>query len=134
MAKTNINYMTYLKYLILSAIATLAPIQTTMTAVGVLIFADLILGITAAVKRGDSITSSALRRTISKILVYQIAIITGFICEKYLISDLIPMSKLIAGVIGMVEMKSLLEHGDELNGSPIFKTIIKKLGSDNDKP
>lgn len=126
--------MSYLKYLIISAIAVLAPIKTTMVAISILIFADLVLGLIAAYKRGDKITSAALRRTVSKILVYQTAIITGFICEKYLISDLIPMSKLIAGVVGMVEMKSLLEHADELNGSPIFKSLIKKLGSDNDKP
>lgn len=125
--------MPYIKYLIISAIAVLAPIQAVIIAIVVVVFMDLILGLLAAVKRGDKITSAGLRRTVSKILVYQIAIITGFVCEKYLINSLIPLSSLISGIIGMVEMKSLLEHADELNGSPIFKTLVKKLGSDNDK-
>jgi hypothetical protein len=92
--------MEYLKALALSILAVLAPIKTVMIVTGVLIFADLILGILAARKRGEPITSAALRRTVSKMIAYQVAIITGFLCEKYLIEDAIPVTKLIAGMIG----------------------------------
>jgi hypothetical protein len=125
--------MEYLKALALSILAVLAPIKTVMIVTGVLIFADLILGILAARKRGEPITSAALRRTVSKMIAYQVAIITGFLCEKYLIEDAIPVTKLIAGMIGVVEMKSILENSDTVNGDSVFGSIIKKLGSENDK-
>jgi hypothetical protein len=127
------NLPPFLKQLPLVLFAVLAPIHTMMAVVGFLIFADLVLGIWAAVKRGEAIQSSAMRRTVSKILVYQLAIISGFLCETYLIGGLIPISKLVAGVIGMVEMKSILENANGINGEPIFKSLIQKLGSDNDK-
>ena len=124
--------MNLLKYLALSAWALLIPIHAAMGAAGALILADMILGIWAAKKRGEKITSAAMRRTISKMLIYQSAVITGFICEKYLLSDFIPVSKLVAGAIGVVEMKSILENMDTINGGPIFAAIIKSLGSPND--
>jgi len=120
--------------LALNVLAILAPIQPVLIATGVLIFADLVLGLAAAWKRGEAITSAALRRTISKIVIYNIAVISGFIVEKYLMSDLIPATKLIAGVIGAVELKSILENADTINGAPIFLSIIKSLGSQNDQP
>jgi len=125
--------MTYFKSILISAFAVFAPIYAIMASVGFLIFADLILGIVAAKKRGEKIKSSAMRRTVSKILVYQLAIMTGFICETYLIGGLIPISKLVAAVIGSVEIKSIFENCDSINGEPILGKIIKKLGSDNDK-
>lgn len=122
----------HLKALVIAIVAIFAPIQALMATVGVLVIADTILGVMAARKRGEKITSSAMRRTVSKAVIYQVAIISGFLCEKYLSGDLIPITKIIGGVIGMVEMKSILENADEINGSPIFKTIIEKLGSKND--
>jgi hypothetical protein len=124
--------MSYLKALALSAIAILAPVHAIMIASGVLIVLDLILGLLAALKQGQLITSAALRRTLSKIITYQVAIITGFLVEKYLVSDLIPITKLVASVIGLVEMKSILENADIINGESIFGSVLKKLGSEND--
>lgn len=125
--------MSLFKALLVSMISVFAPIQSILITVGILIFTDLILGILAAKKRGERINSAAMRRTVSKMLIYQLAIITGFLCEIYLIGGLIPISKLVAGVIGMVEFKSILENSDTISGEPIFKKLIKRLGSDNDK-
>ena len=125
--------MELLKALLISSIAVLAPIHAVMIVVGILIGADLILGIAASLKSGEKIHSAAMRRTVSKILIYQLAVITGFLCETYLMGGLLPISKLVAGVIGLVEMKSILENCDIINGEPIFKSVLKKLGSDNDK-
>lgn len=124
--------MSYLKASIISIIAVLAPIKAIMITVGIMIAADMVLGILASRKRKEKISSAALRRTVSKAIVYQIAILTGFLCETYLIGELVPITKILASVIGLVEMKSILENADEINGSPIFKSIIKTLGSKND--
>lgn len=125
--------MSFLKSFLLSMLSVFAPIQAILCAVVFLIFVDLITGIVAAKKRGETIKSSAMRRTVSKILIYELAIMAGFICETYLIGGMIPISKLVAGVIGMVEIKSIFENCDVINGEPILKKLIEKLGSDNDK-
>lgn len=124
------------EFLVKSCIAVgaiLAPIKMVMITVGVLIVADLVTGIWAAHKRGEKINSAAMRRTISKIFVYQLSVITGFLLETYILGNSVPISKIVAGVIGMVEFKSVLENSDTIIGENIYSMILKKLGSDNDK-
>ena len=124
--------MEWVKGLVIASFAVLMPIHAAMAAAGVLIVSDLILGMWVARKRGEKLTSAAMRRTISKMLIYQSAIITGFICETWLLSGFIPVSKLVSGVIGVVEMKSILENANSISGGDIFAKVIKALGSKND--
>ena len=111
----------------------LAPIQAVLITVGILIMADLLTGIWAAKKRKEKISSSVMRRTISKMVIYQLAVICGFLLETYLLGGILPVAKIVAGVIGMVEFKSILENSNWIVGSDIFKLVLQKLGSDNDK-
>lgn len=123
----------WIKSLGLSIIAILAPIHAVMLAVLALILLDTITGIWAAIKRDEKVTSAALRRTISKIVIYQIAIVSGFLLQQYIFgSDTIPVVKLIASAIGVVECKSILENANYINQSPLFASIVSKLGSQND--
>lgn len=124
----------YLEALLLSAIAVFAPVQTVMLTALVLIFADLVAGILAAKKQGEAITSAGLRRTTTKILVYEAALMLGFLTEAYLLNGELPVAKLIGGMIGCTEIKSILESLDIINGKPVFASIIERLGSDNDRP
>jgi hypothetical protein len=126
--------MRYIEALAISLLAVLAPIQAVMITVGTLIMFDLITGVAAALKRGEKVSSAALRRTISKMFIYNICVVSGFIFEKYLMGDFIPVTKIIASTIGAVDLKSIVENADVLNGSPIFVSLIKALGSQNDKP
>jgi hypothetical protein len=121
-----------LKVLMLCMII-LAPIKAAMIVVGCLIFIDLMTGIWAAIKRQQPVTSAALRRTISKMIIYQIAVISGFLIEHYLVQGELPIVKIVAGFIGIVEFKSILENGNFILGTDIFKTLISKLGSKNDQ-
>jgi hypothetical protein len=123
----------WLHKIFIASVAALAPIHAVILSVGFLIIADLITGILAAYKRKEKITSAAMRRTISKIVVYQLAVISGFLLEAYLLDKLLPISKIVAGVIGIVEFKSILENSNYIIGQDIFKALIKKLGSENDK-
>lgn len=122
----------WLGKLLLAATAALAPIMMVIITVGVLIMVDLITGIWAALKRGEKISSAAMRRTISKIVIYQVAVISGFMLETYILEGILPVAKIVAGVIGMVEFKSILENCNMIMGGDMFKIIINKLGSDND--
>lgn len=124
--------MKLLETLLLSILAVFAPIKGVIITAMVLILADLITGILAARKKGESITSAGLRRTVTKVAVYLAAICLGFLVEKYMLSDLLPVSKIVSALIGAVEAKSIFENLDVLNGSSIFKSLIEKLGSIND--
>lgn len=118
--------------LFLASLAALAPIKAVMITVGILIIADLITGIWAAHKKQEKISSAAMRRTISKMLIYQLSVVCGFLLETYILGGVIPVAKIVAGVIGMVEFKSILENSNYIIGGDLFKIIITKLGSDND--
>lgn len=116
---------------LLAALAVFAPIQAVVITVGILIFADLATGIWAAKKRGESIESARMRDSITKLLIYQTVIMTGFLVETFLLDGFIPVVKLAAAVIGMVELKSLLENANSILGRDLFKEILSKLGSKN---
>jgi hypothetical protein len=122
----------WLVNIIVTTIALLAPIHALIIAVSVLILADFITGILAAIRRKEKVSSASMRRTISKLIVYQIAIITGFVLETYLLSSIFPVAKLVAGVIGLVEFKSILENANCILGGHIFTAVLEKLGSEND--
>jgi len=118
--------------LAISLTAVFAPIKALILVTGLLIFFDLITGMVAAKKRGEQIKSAALRRTVTKCFVYQSAILIGFLVEIFMLEGFIPISKIAAGLISVVEMKSILENLDAINGNPVFTSLIKKLGSVND--
>ena len=119
--------MEYLKALLLSILAVFIPIQPMLIAAFVLAATDLVLGVLASRKQGRPITSSGLKQTVAKIFLYETAILMSYVAEHYLLNDLMPITKLIAGFIGAVELKSGLENLDLINGSPVFASVIAKL-------
>ena len=116
----------------ISLLAVLAPMKPILLVTGFLIFADLLSGVLAAKKRGEPITSHGLRRTLSKTFVYNMAIISGFLVERYLLSDFIPILKITSSVIGISECISIFENLNTIDGSNIFKKVVDLLGSKND--
>jgi len=110
----------------LAVIALLSPIHALLGAVGFLIFADMATGIAASIKKGERITSKAMGRTIYKALAYQLAVISGFAMEHLLLGDSIPVAKLVAAAIGLVEFKSLLENVQTLTGTSL-RTVIERV-------
>lgn len=125
--------MKHLEHLALATLAVFAPIKAMIVVALVLVAVDLITGIWAARKKGEKIVSAGLRRTVTKIFVYECAILTSFLVEKFMIDGLIPLSKLAAGIIAVVELKSVLENLDRIYGISLFKGLLDKLGSVNDK-
>jgi phage-related holin len=116
-----------------SMVGVLAPIKAILLTVGVLIVFDLITGLMAARKRKESLSSAGLRRSISKLVVYQIAVISAFLVEVYMVESVLPISKFVAGLIGMVELTSIFENINVFFGKNMFVFIIQKFGSINDK-
>jgi hypothetical protein len=122
----------WLHGILVSSVAFLLPIKLVILTAGILIIADLFTGMLAAKKRGEKITSAALSRTVAKMAVYQTVIITGFMLQKNLLGDIVPVINIVGGVIGMVEFKSIIENANTILGTDIFKEIIKKMASRND--
>jgi hypothetical protein len=120
----------WLLSLALAAVALLAPIHTLMGAVGFLIAADFLTGILAARKRGEPITSRAMGRTIYKALGYQLAVISGFALEA-LIPGGLPVAKLCAAAIGLVEFRSLAENVKTLTGVDL-SSVVRKVRGDKE--
>lgn len=117
----------------LAILSVFAPIKMVLITALVLVGADFVTGVWAAKVRKEEITSARMKESVIKAAVYEIAIIFAFLAEHYLIGDLVPATKLVAALIGLVEMKSLLENLDSINGKPIFKSVIAKLGSRKDE-
>lgn len=122
----------YLIGLMISLSAIFAPIKELILVTILLILVDLVSGVLAARKKGKQINSAGLRRTFTKFTVYMTGICIGFLVETYMLHGFIPVAKIAAGLISVVEMKSVLENLDVINGNPVFTALIRKLGSVND--
>lgn len=121
----------WLTALFLSTLAILAPIKPLCLAVAFLILVDTVTGIWAAKKRGEQLKSSKLRSILTKMFVYQLCVISGFVLENYILDHLLPVAKLIAGAAAVVEVKSILENSNFILGMDIFAEVKKRLGSPN---
>lgn len=119
--------MSIAKGLALSLIALIAPLQTTVLATLALSAIDLMTGLLASKKRGEPITSSGLKRTAMKSILYPLAILIAHVTALYLTGPDIPLVKIVAGYIGLVELKSSLENMDIILGGNTFRVLIDRL-------
>ena len=115
-----------ISYLLTFIVSFLTPIAPAMMTVGLLVFADTFTGIWAAKHKKQKITSHKLKRTISKVLLYNVSVITGFMIESYMI-DFIPFVKIVLGAIATVEFYSLIENVSVVTGNNIAKYIMEKM-------
>jgi len=103
-----------------------APITIAIIGLTVLIFADVITGCKAAQVRGEEIRSNRMARTVSKIIFYSVAIMLSRLMEVAFI-DFMPVAKLTAGYIAIVEFKSNLENIAIITGVDIWKHLMTKI-------
>ncbi len=108
---------------IFSVLTPLVPLFVTVT---LLITADFIFGIIRAWKTKEMISSRKMGNTITKITLYNLCILVIFLVETYIIPG-IPLTKLAAGVIAMVELKSVDESFQLLFGFSIYEKLKSKL-------
>lgn len=117
--------------ILVALVAVFAPAQGMIITSIILIVIDLITGLLAAHKQNLPITSAGLKRTIVKLAVYEAAILLGFITQKYLTGDSIPVASIVSGFIGITEFVSCMENLNILGGNNLLKALIDKLGSAN---
>lgn len=119
--------------LLVSVALVFMPIKATLITVMVLTVADLISGIMASRKEGKKITSSGLKRTIIKTTVYELVVMLGFLTEQYMTGDAVPVVRILAGFIGLTELKSVMENIERISGMPLVKMLIEKLNQTDKK-
>lgn len=113
--------------LALATLLVFAPIKSALVVVMLLVAVDLWSGIWAAKKRGDKITSTGLKRTVVKLLVYEGVITLTYLVEHFLTGPFLPLVNIMAGYIGITELKSVLENIEEVTGIDVLKNLISKL-------
>lgn len=121
--------MSKLGSLLLSIILVFLPIKATLITVMVLTVVDLITGIMVSRKRRKKITSAGLKRTIIKTTVYEVVVMLGFLTEQYMTGDAVPVVKILAGFIGLTELKSVMENIELISGMSMIKLLIQKLNN-----
>lgn len=94
----------------------------------ILLALDLITGIRKAALNKKAITSSGLRRSISKFLEYSIAILASQVFTFVFKLD-ITLSYYVALFIATIELKSIFENISETTGVDLWKGIRKLIPS-----
>jgi len=122
--------MVYLKSFILALGSLFLPVKPLLLLVGLFICSDTVLGIWAAHKRGEKINSRKLGNIIPKIILYQAAVLIGYVLDVLLLGEFvnyfinIPMfiTKIIAMILIFVEALSINENFENITGKNLFNS------------
>lgn len=117
----------HLSSIIVSIIAVLSPVQPLMLSVGFLIVVDFIFALYRAYRTGETITSRKMSNTIPKIFLYNMAILSLYIVNKYVINSGLPLEKIAAGLISIIEIKSCDESFKVIYGWSLWERVKKIL-------
>jgi len=106
-----------------------APIQTIVAVVFAFIIFDYIIALAVCLKLGVKVTSRKMAATISKIISYNIVIITCHIVGLVFLPS-VPIINIVGFAIAMIELKSIDEHFQAGFGFSFYKLIKKYLDRD----
>jgi len=120
---------------LLSIMAFFMPIVPLIFLVGMFILGDTIVGIWAAIKRSEKITSRKLGNVVPKMLLYQGAIIFGYMMDVWLLAEFtnyifsvdMLITKLIAMTLIFIESLSLIENIESITGKNIFQRFKQMI-------
>lgn len=116
----------FLLILGMAALNWLVPIRDFVLVTLLLVFFDLGTGLQAARKRGETIHSKGLRRTITKFAMYVAAII-GANAVQTVYFPQFPMVFAISAFIAATELLSVLENVGTVTGTNVAGVIRDKL-------
>lgn len=112
----------YFSKLTIFALAFFSPISGAMIAVLFLLAIDFITGIWAAKKRKVPVTSHKMWPSVTKFILYCLAIISGHLVEQYLCKD-IPFVRVATGLIATIEITSIWENIYKITGLNLIKAL-----------
>lgn len=102
------------------------PLQSIMGAIVFLAIADLVTAIWAAIKNNKRFGSHSLRKTVNKILAYEVAVVLSYVVENVFNLG-IPVVRLVAGLIAVTELKSNLENLYHITGLDYWQKILEYI-------
>lgn len=134
---SHLKLIALLKTFFFLFITFLLPIKGVMIAVGLSIFADTIIGIIKAKKLKQDITSRKLSNVISKMFLYEGAVVLLYVIDKFILGDIINLffsiqflaTKLAAMTMIMIELKSINENYKSIVGYSMwdkFKELLTR--------
>lgn len=129
-----LNNLGLLNFLAIIA-AFLAPVKALVIVVGACIVMDTITGMLKARKKKEPITSRKLSVVISKMFLYQGALILFFAIEKYILADFVGyfvdiplfLTKILAAVLAGIELMSINENYQAISGVSIWGKFKEML-------
>lgn len=101
----------------------ISPVKSIMTGIVFLCFSDLVTALWFVIKSKQAITSIGLRKTINKLLAYEIAVVLSYVVENVFQLG-VPVVRLIAGLIAVTEFKSNLENLYKITGLDFWQKIV----------
>jgi hypothetical protein len=116
---------------LVGTLAVFAPIKAMIIVSALAVLVDFIVGIMAARKRGESIKSSKMGVTVSKLFIIETAIVMSFLVQTYLLQDAFPLTNWVASIVGVKEIFSIMESLNVISDNKFFTDILTKLGSVN---
>lgn len=105
----------------------LAPIEGVILTTLGLVLVDMITGLGASYKQSIPLTSYGLKRTVIKLFVYELAILLAFVVGLYLTGPTLPVLHLVSSLIGLTELKSVLENLNIIGGGSLLNSIVSAI-------
>lgn len=131
------NYiLAHMPSFLVAIAAVLSPVVPLLLTVGFLVMVDFIFAIYRQWKQDPSkITSRKMGNTVSKLTTYTLAILAIFLLEKYILIGVLPITKMAAGLICLVELKSIDENFFILNKYSLWSKVVNLInrGQSNTK-
>lgn len=118
---------TWLLHLWIGLVAFISPLFPLAILVSTLIGTDFVFGIYRAYKTKQEINSRKMGHTISKLFLYNLAVLSVFMLEKLVFGTDTQFTKVVVGVVAMVELKSIDESFRILYGFSIYESLIDKI-------
>lgn len=130
----------YMTKLIATLVVLFTPIFGIMTTIGIAILVDTFTGIWKAKKLKIELTSRRFSRLVSKILVYESAIILFYLIDTYMLGDILKqffaieylLTKVVGLVLVSIEVFSIDENYKAVKGFGIFDAFKKLIAKAKD--
>jgi hypothetical protein len=133
----------FAKMIIATVLSFFLPVAQMAALVGFFIIGDTILGIWASHKRGEKFTSRRFSSIITKMLLYQGALLTGYMTDVWLIGEFLEhvfsikllLTKGVTLTLLYTEMVSIDENFNRVTGNSLFakaKELLTRLSTAKD--
>lgn len=113
----------FLTTIFLALLLYLSPVKHFVHLVSALIVIDFFMGIFSSVKIGNPITARRMVKTVYKLILYSVAIISTYLVQMIAGEDGTGLVRICALVIGATELKSIYDHISKIIGGDLFSQL-----------